>query len=378
MRVGDIFPTVKVPSRFRFTTSPATAGDDGAPKWNPIFPADTTRYRSDMPGGEITLDKDFFSAMLENWKKVGAPKLKVDYFHRGNSTDDLPREEKVASGWIIDLRIGATGQLEGLFDWTEEARGRIGRKELQFFSPEFHPDALDVMSGGRQGPTLYGGALLNDPFLMDLPPVAATRTPKETHTMNKLFAAVCAALNLPENTDEDTAMAAFAKAFPPKPAGEPDGDEAKAKMAATVDEAVKMALAPTLSRVESLEKENATLKMAQAKVEAEKVEMQLKELRALALSRGVVATKADEMVADARKQGAAIFFTVLNAMPKAPMLSEVGITGEEATDTQVSAHAKLKAISADIVKKEKVDFSTANEMAYRLNPQLAAIAFGRK
>ena len=179
------------PSVSTDTSTPAS--DEGGAKWNMLFPMGATMYRSDLPGGSLTYDAEFFDAMLRNWKRCDEEsrkvsgegfRLPVDYFHRGESFgDNLPVADKVASGWIIDLQVRPTG-LFGLVRWLDDARELILADKLAYLSPTFHPDGPNKWDGGAQGPTLYGAALLNDPFLTQMPRVAASNAPPQENTMD--------------------------------------------------------------------------------------------------------------------------------------------------------------------------------------------------
>lgn len=186
--------------RFRFESLPiASIEGDASPKWNKLFPLGVTRFRRDFPNGKITLSAAYLGAMVKNWERWNKPALPVDYWH----DDDSP--ESIASGWIEDLELRADG-LYGLIKWTAKARERIAADELRFLSPSFAPDMEDPTSGQRQGPTLLGAALLNKPFLFDLPRVAAgrepsTTTPKENTMLRTLLLTIFA---LPEVTTDET------------------------------------------------------------------------------------------------------------------------------------------------------------------------------
>lgn len=206
----------------------AAPGEEKAPKWNQLF-VPGTFHRADFPDGAITFDGAFFARIVENWKREGARPLPVDYFHRGETGDDLPLEEKLAAGWISDLQVRPDG-VWGLIGWTERARGHILADELRYLSPTFSTDGLDRSTGQSQGPTLFGAALLNDPFLKELPRVAASASPPSTpnppHQEKQMdptqqLAALMAALGLPPDMKHEdavakcTAMAQHCASMPP-------------------------------------------------------------------------------------------------------------------------------------------------------------------
>lgn len=191
----------------------AAPGADVTPKWNQLFlPGEF--HRSDFPDGVIRMDEAFFARLVENWRREGGRPVPVDYFHRGETGDDLPLEEKVAAGWISDLQARPDG-VWALIGWTERARGYIAADELRYLSPTFTVDGLDRTTGQSQGPTLFGAALLNDPYLKELPRVAASAKPttpqpvaQEQNNMDpqQQMAALYAALGFPPSMKHEEAV----------------------------------------------------------------------------------------------------------------------------------------------------------------------------
>ena len=211
----------------------AAPGADITPKWNQIF-LPGAFHRSDFPDGVIKMDEAFFARLVENWRREGSRPVPVDYFHRGETGDDLPLEEKVAAGWISDLQVRPDG-VWALIGWTERARGYIAADELRYLSPTFTVDGLDRTTGQSQGPTLFGAALLNDPYLKELPRVAASAKPstpqpvaQEQNNMDpqQQMAALYAALGFPPGTKHEEAVTkatGMAKKLASMPASAPDG-----------------------------------------------------------------------------------------------------------------------------------------------------------
>ena len=198
-------------------TALATVKSASGPKWNKLFPSDTTRFRSDFPGGRIDFTPEFLASMVANWQRVGSPGLPVDYSHD---------EKGLASGWIEALDLRDDG-LYAAIRWTDAARDAIQADELRYLSPTFAVDGDDSSTGASQGPTLYGAALLNTPFLQDLPRVAASAFPNPrpaTHNASQkgnpmdptqLAKSICKMLGLPDGTDNETMLSALTKCFAP-------------------------------------------------------------------------------------------------------------------------------------------------------------------
>lgn len=102
------------------------------PKWNRYL-LTGRMFRRDFPDG-LELTRADLEKMVANWKAAGAPRLKVDYCHFGSSSDPMPIDQKIASGWIVDLAVidlgGGKHALDGLTEWTDKARAYITAKEF--------------------------------------------------------------------------------------------------------------------------------------------------------------------------------------------------------------------------------------------------------
>ena len=162
------------------------ASEDKAPKWHLLFPKGAVKHH---PKGKLSFDEKTLKAMADNYAAEGKPERAVNFFHHGPSSVIAPIENKIAAGWIKDVELRETG-LHALIQWTDRARTHILADELRYLSPEFAMSAVSKATGKDQGPTLFGVALLNDPFLTELPRVAASETApsaQEVPTMNKLI-----------------------------------------------------------------------------------------------------------------------------------------------------------------------------------------------
>jgi len=315
------------------------------PKWNRYL-LTGRMFRRDFPDG-LELTRADLEKMVANWKAAGAPRLKVDYCHFGSSSDPMPIDQKIASGWIVDLAVidlgGGKHALDGLTEWTDKARAYITAKEFSCVSPEWAPDAMNPRTGESQGPTFYGAGLLNDPFLTELPRVAASNTttthqPTEAaqakgYTMDKKL--ICAALGLPDDA-EDTAV-----------------------MAKLGDMAAKCATLPevTTQMTDKAEKltftmaELATAKSELEKLKAEKVEGEIKAFSARLIEKHhVQADKVDALVKMARKNGIEETEAFVAAvMPAAVKMGEVGVSSAEKVLPYADALAALEAEKSKLI-----------------------------
>lgn len=168
--------------------------------WCQLFPLGEW-HRSDFPGGKLELTASLFEEFVSNWKAGGSPALPVDYNHD---------EQGPASGWIEDLRIGASGCLEGAVKWTDDAAAEIKADKRRYLSPTWSMQHVSRTSGEKGGPWLYGAALLNDPFFDSMPRVAATAsTQHQPHKEQDMsLARIAAVFGLNPNASEDVVVAA--------------------------------------------------------------------------------------------------------------------------------------------------------------------------
>jgi hypothetical protein len=339
--------------------------------WCQLFVAGT-RYRPDFPDGSITFDASFFDAMMANWKtyqaKGGKP-LPIDYAHD---------ESGIASGWIqeLEMRPGEDGTPVpwGRIEWTDRARAAIQAKELQYLSPTFSCDGWDPTTGQRQGPTLYGAALLNTPFLFDLPRVAASREAvpsthspgPEPRTESHMLKKTLLALGLPEGTTEDEALKALAEM-----AGEKVklGAETKAHVVALESMRVDLAAA----------KAEGAKALAEAKVLREEGEKQ--KLGALCdelvAKHHVLPAQRDAVTEYARAVGldaARGFFTKLSVVPT----GEVGVKGTPAADKKPHEAADEFNALVDEELKKGVKPQVAMSRLQKAHPALWSLARNAK
>lgn len=228
--------------------------DGTSAKWTKVFPVGVTKHRSDFGPKGITFSKDVLEAMISNYRAEGKPERAVNFFHRGATTAPGAVDEKVAAGWIQDLELRDDG-LYAQIKWTERARNYITKDELRYLSPEFTMGAISKDTGKPQGPTLLGAALLNDPFLTELPRVAAAE--HGVSTMDRKL--VCSALGLNEDaSDEQINEAAKSAAL-------------KSKDLTESNEALVLKMNTEVTKLNdqltAVQKENAGLKAAARSVE---------------------------------------------------------------------------------------------------------------
>jgi phage I-like protein len=146
--------------------SVALPKDGSAPEWIEILPLGT--FSTSDGRGPFRADGPAIIAATAKGLARGLP---IDYDHRTYSADDSR-----AAGWIHELRI-AGEKLQARVEWVPGGAAAIKGKEYRFISPvfEFDPDDRDAPQGKQSGRVLFltGAALVNDPALSSMTPLAA-------------------------------------------------------------------------------------------------------------------------------------------------------------------------------------------------------------
>lgn len=350
-------------------------------KWCMLFPKGQF-HRGDMPGGSVDIDDAYCATLVANWKKRGEPELPVDYFHRGGSGVAVPNEQKIASGWIQKVEARADG-VWGLIKWTDKARAMILADEIRYLSPEWHPNDIDVATGKRQGPTLHGAGLLNDPLFKEMPRVAASDHAVETApaanpelNMKLILAAALAALSLKDDATEAdiTARAKVLK----------DQDAKLTALQTERDAAIRASanVEPLEARITALQTGFDKLTAANAELVAEKKKTAIDGLVNKLQNDGkgnvrIIAAQVDSVRKYASAVGVEEAEKFYMAGPIVLKLGELGHpgTGDGSGETLESATSKLSA-AADELVKNGVPRADAMIRAIEQNPELAAAARG--
>lgn len=353
------------------------------PRWNMLFPMGAVKYRSDFPEG-IGLGREKLEKMASNFARAKSRYmgesgfgLPVTFTHVGGSMPNNHRavEDRRAAGWIEAVEMRADG-LWGLTRWTEEARLRIKKDEFRFLSPEFVLAYMDPDTGTGQGATLFGASLVNDPFLYELPRVAAARTTKGA-AMDKLK--LCKMMGIsPETPDEEVEQMLAARFSAMTPAEHP----AQTAMAKEL-ETQKLELARTATEKAELQKavDEAKAKLQEAESEKQKAKQQALETEAKAVCASLVAdgrmlpAKAEKWVAFAVAHGIAQLKELMeDAKPIVPK-GELGVGGSTSQGNKEEARRAFNAEADKLIEK-----GTSPEAAYRRvrmsNPELAKQVFG--
>lgn len=338
-----------------------TERDEQGRVWCQLFPLGEW-YRKDFPNGHLNLTSDVMSQFVANWRSAGSPALPVDYEHD---------ESGPASGWIENLRLSSSGELEAAIKWTDEAAADIKADRRRYLSPTWTMTHSDRRSGELGGPWLYGAALTNSPFYDSMPRVAAssadadetTQPPdvKEKHNMIPELKKRCAlALKCAEDcTDEDLVAAIEAKCQLQAAAQESEG-KLTAALKTAGDETAKLT-----ARIGELE--------ATASKHAEELfERDFKDIfdAGLAAGRKGLPAMRDTLHATAKAMGAKGLETVktlIASMGEVP-LTTTGISGKDAGAPDAkAASSEVEAFIAEQMKAGKsfVEAQRAANFAHR-------------
>lgn len=357
---------------------PSSAPPSTGPKWCRLFPGHTVRHREDFPREGIAFDDSFFDSVIAGWTSLGKQRLPVDYAHD---------EAGIAAGWIVDMRKDVAGNLEVAIEWCARARAAIIADELAFLSPTFALEYASPLTGQNIGPTLFGAALLNTPFLHDLPRVTAGRKGTAMEFLKK----VCAMFGLADDMSEEECLtAASEKLKAMRPADEPavdpwDNADVQAKHASAVAAAVDALRVELGSKVDALEKKGAALEAEKIEaarkisvLEAERVSHGIDELVRVSLSRGVADARG--RVEKAIRLGGNLESAreIMALVEPTVQLGELGHgSDEDVPETRQGAFDKLKLAAEAISKAEGVKEGRAFELAVIRNPKLAAATRGQ-
>lgn len=342
------------------------------PVWNVIMPAGEW-HRKDFPDGVLKCDRGFFESVIANWKKIGSPGLPINRFHWGSSDDTRVTDPKAkaAVGFIEGLRINAGGDLEALTAWNADGKSDIEADRFRYVSPEFHENWRDASTGERQGPTLFGAALLNDPYFKTLPRLAANEPAEgEEHVMTREELIKLYGLKA-DATDADIKAAAQRGADAVKTAADLDEKRKASEVRAgsLEDELKKANEAREASDKRIAALESDAKKAAEAKLKADTDALCAK----LQGEGRIVASEKDDVALDVKTYGLDV--TAARYAKRTPVvkLGEAGVPGVDGEVTPEAAHKQLEAKAAELVKGG-ADKASAYRTACEQNAALAQAA----
>lgn len=366
---------------------PEAPGPDGVPPADKagriqLFPAGHFVARDGRPGclkgvsaTSFRLGPEDMVAVISRWK-IRATPLVVDYEHQTQHSAENGQPAP-AAGWITQLEAAGSG-LYATVEWTARAREHIRAGEYRYISPTF---SFDRKTGAVL--ELHSAALTNTPALdgMDaasaklqalrrrklrmetaisycegqpkeplsvsvsrqsLPTATATFTDEDA-TMDKLLAALCVLLGLPNLNSPEQAAEALKKHLPQANlvALLQSKDDALTAAQAQLAEAKAAppdpALYVTLSTFQAVQAEAATLRATVSRLEAEKAAAGLEEEIAAALKDGRLAAAAETWAHDLARSNPEALRAFLKAAPPVAALAGTQSGGNAPKDTSEGA-----------------------------------------
>lgn len=353
---------------------------DGA-KWNLLFPRGMWHGVNLAPiGGSIDLDSGLLDEMVANWESAGKPKLPVRVTHR-HLDDDVPAADRPALekavGFLTDLRVTAQG-LEALTEWNAAGRKLVEGEEFAFWSPEWQPKHRDRRTGEVKGWWLSGTALTNDPFFIEMPPVAAATTPtdppaaKEDPMNEAQLNQLRAALGLSPTATVDDCLKAASKVG--TDVSTLTAEVAKLKSSPTLTAAdlkkgIDDAVAPLQAKLQAAEKRALDVEVDAAADKAKRNDGKL--------GRAIVASHIELAKKLAASEGIKAATDFLESIPPSVPLQGTGTPvqgGEPGKMTAQAAQAELDTLVAAKMKTG-LSFRDATRAANKERKDLAEIAF---
>lgn len=154
------------------------AASQATSPWNVL--AYATKLRGRGAGVELTAAD--FASCVANFIRWGR-EIPVVLYHADTDATAHPDSRK-AHAWIVEMRVGAMQRggvscatLEARFRWVNEAtRASVDTGELAFGSITIVQGGVDEETGAECGSFLWSFSLTNNPALVDLPRIAASRT----------------------------------------------------------------------------------------------------------------------------------------------------------------------------------------------------------
>ena len=199
------------------TSVKLAVGGGAESPWNVLAYATKLRGR----GAELTAAD--FDSCVANFRRWGR-EVPVVLYHADTDAAAHPDARK-AHAWITEMRVGAMDRggkpcatIEARFRWVNEAtRASVEAGELAFGSITIVQGAVDEESGEAIGSFLWSFSLTNNPALVDLPRIAASRTLAagawygDVDDRDDVLEMLRCILGLPALADEATVVAELAK-----------------------------------------------------------------------------------------------------------------------------------------------------------------------
>ena len=211
-------PSLTAGKRVIGRAMPLAASQATSP-WNVLAYATKLRGR----GAGVELTSADFASCVANFTAWGR-EVPVVLYHADTDATAHPDARK-AHAWIVEMRVGAMQRqgatcatLEARFRWVNEAtRASVDSGELAFGSITIVQDGVDEETGESIGSFLWSFSLTNNPALVDLPRITASRTVAagawygEIDDRDDVLEMLRCVLGLPALADEAAVSAELAK-----------------------------------------------------------------------------------------------------------------------------------------------------------------------
>ncbi len=211
-------PSLTAGKRVIGRAMPLAASQATSP-WNVLAYATKLRGR----GAGVELTSADFASCVANFTAWGR-EVPVVLYHADTDATAHPDARK-AHAWITEMRVGAMDRhgkpcatLEARFRWVNEAtRASVDAGELAFGSITIVKGGIDEETGVDVGSFLWSFSLTNNPALVDLPRITASRTVAagawygEIDDRDDVLEMLRCVLGLPALADEAAVSAELAK-----------------------------------------------------------------------------------------------------------------------------------------------------------------------
>jgi hypothetical protein len=124
-------------------------------------------------GKPFSITDSTLEALKGNLEKRKNGELTMDFNHASEDPNVEP-DRGISAGWLTDPEIEHVNDrsvLTVLYAPTPKAQEHIEKQEYRYVSPAIDYTSKDKETGESQGPTLTSAALVNRPFLEELPPL---------------------------------------------------------------------------------------------------------------------------------------------------------------------------------------------------------------
>jgi 8-oxo-dGTP pyrophosphatase MutT (NUDIX family) len=128
------------------------------------------------PQGPFKLNPQIFSQIVKNFREQSASRIHIDFEHTSERAKDptaVAINGDPAQGWIHDLKIDGPN-LFAYVEWSDLAAKYIRDGQYKDVSPAIYWNTKDRVSGQPVGALLHSVALVKDPFLAGMKPLAAS------------------------------------------------------------------------------------------------------------------------------------------------------------------------------------------------------------